>query len=119
MHASRERLLEFLFPADTDSWLAVLRFGLGFQVTCYSLSLQRDWNYLLWGTARNVAEALLSLESHLVPTLGWLVTLGAHVGLHEETVLRVMWTRFSALSNSGLVFPSLRSQERRVRVIRR
>ena len=91
MHASRERLLEFLFPADTDSWLAVLRFGLGFQVTCYSLSLQRDWNYLLWGTARNVAEALLSLESHLVPTLGWLVTLGAHVGLHEETVLRVMW----------------------------
>jgi hypothetical protein len=96
MQTSRERLLEFLFPAETDNWLAVLRVGLGFQVVFYSLSLRNDWNYLLSGTAsglvtRNLAEALISLESRFVPRLGWLVALGAHVGLHEETVLSVAW----------------------------
>jgi hypothetical protein len=96
MQTSRERLLEFLFPAETDNWLAVLRVGLGFQVVLYSLSLRNDWNYLLSGTAsglvtRNLAEALLSLESRFVPRLGWLVALGAHVGLHEETVVSVAW----------------------------
>ena len=96
MQTSRERLLEFLFPAETDNWLAVLRVGLGFQVMFYSLSLRNDWNYLLSGTAsglitRNLAEALLSLESRFVPRLGWLVALGAHVGLHEEAVVSVAW----------------------------
>src|SRR5215469_11695908 len=33
MQASRERLLAFLFPAETDNWLAVLRIGLGLEVT--------------------------------------------------------------------------------------
>src|SRR2546429_4917551 len=97
MQTSRERLLEFLFPAETDSWLAVLRVGFGFQVVFYSLSLRNDWNYLLSGTAsglvtRNLAEALLSLESRFVPRLEWLVALGAHVGLHEETVVSVAWS---------------------------
>jgi hypothetical protein len=96
MQTSRERLLEFLFPAETDNWLAVLRVGLGFQVVFYSLSLRNDWNYLLSGTASglvtgNLAEALLSLESRFVPRLGWLVAFGAHVGLHEETVVSVAW----------------------------
>ena len=97
MQTSRERLLEFLFPAETDNWLAVLRVGFGFQVVFYSLSLRNDWNYLLSGTAsglvtRNLAEALLSLESRFVPRLEWLVALGAHVGLHEETVVSVAWS---------------------------
>jgi len=96
MQVSRERLLGFLFTAGTDNWLAVLRVGLGFQVTFYSLSLRNDWNYLLSGTAsglvtRNLAEALLSLESHFVPRLGWLVALATHVGLREETVLSLAW----------------------------
>jgi len=96
MQTSRDRLLEFLFPAETDNWLAVLRVGLGFQVVFYSLSLRNDWNYLLSGTAsglvtRNLAEALLSLESRFVPRLGWLVALGTHVGLREGTVLTVVW----------------------------
>jgi hypothetical protein len=73
-----------------------LRVGLGLQVTFYSLSLRNDWNYLLSGTGsglinRNLTEALLSLESHVVPRLGWLVAPAAHVGLHEETVLSVAW----------------------------
>jgi hypothetical protein len=87
----RERLFRFLFPAETDNWLAILRLGLGFQITCYSLSLRNDWKYLLSGTARDLAEALLSLESHLVPRLGWLVALATQVGLREETVLSVAW----------------------------
>ena len=42
----RTRLLEFLFPVETDSWLTVLRIGLGLEVTLYSLSLRDDWVYL-------------------------------------------------------------------------
>src|SRR6266704_6629586 len=75
MPVLRKRLSEFLFPAETDNWLAALRLGLGLQITLYSLSLRNDWNYLLSGTNnglinRNLAEALLSVESHLVPRLG-------------------------------------------------
>jgi hypothetical protein len=92
----RKRLVEFLFPAESDTWLSILRFGLGLEVTFYSLSLRNDWNYLLSGTPtglinRDLAEALLSVESHFVPRVGWLVAIGAHVGLHEETVLSVAW----------------------------
>jgi hypothetical protein len=91
MQSSRERLLGFLFPAEADNWLAVLRVGLGFQVTLYSLSLRNDWSYLLSGTARKLAEALLSLESHFIPRLGWAVALAAHVGLREETIHSLAW----------------------------
>jgi hypothetical protein len=96
MQALKKRLLAFLFPAETDNWLAILRLGLGLQVTAYSLSLRNDWNHLLAGAgsgliSRNLAEALLSVESHFVPRLGWLVTLGAHLGLREETVLSILW----------------------------
>ncbi len=96
MQLSRERLLGFLFPNDTDQWLAILRVGLGFQVTFYSFSLRNDWNYLFSAAgngvvSRNLAEALLSVESHFVPRLGWLVTLAAPIGLSEETVLSIAW----------------------------
>ena len=91
-----KRLFEFLFLAESDNWLGVLRLGLGLQVTLYSLSLRNDWNYLLAGTgqgliSRDLAEALLSVESHFIPRLGWLIALGAHVGLGEETILSVGW----------------------------
>ncbi len=88
----RERILQFLFPVESDTWLSVLRLGLGLQVIVYTLSLRDDWNYLLAGTghgliSRNLAEALLSVESRFVPRLGWLVSLGAYVGLSENAVL--------------------------------
>jgi hypothetical protein len=96
MQVSKERILGFLFPAETDNWLAVLRLGLGLQTTLYSLSLRNDWNHLLGGAGKGVsgpdlAEALLSVESHFVPRLGWLAALGEHVGLREESVLAVAW----------------------------
>src|SRR5206468_939389 len=34
---------------------------------------------------------LLSVESHFAPRFGWLVDLGTHAGLREETVLSVAW----------------------------
>ena len=96
------RLLEFLFPAGTDSWLATLRVGIGFEVALYSLSLRNDWTHLLSGTLRKLAEALLSPESHFIPRLGWIIDLGAHVGLHEATVLLVAWACLLAAA-CGLV----------------
>ena len=94
MQGFKERLFGFLFPAETDNWLAILRLGLGLQTTLYSLTLRNDWNDLLGGagvSSRNVAEALLSGESHFVPRLGWFVALGEQLGLREETVLAVAW----------------------------
>src|SRR4030095_12320490 len=96
LSAWRERPIDFFFPAESDIWLPVLRIGLGLEVVLYAMSLRDDWNYLLAGTghgliSRNLGEAILSLESHLVPRLGWLVTLGTHAGLREETVLSVTW----------------------------
>jgi len=102
MQRVKTRLLEFLFPAETDSWLTVLRIGLGLQVTLYSLSLRNDWTYLLSGTARKVAEALLSLESHFVPRLGWFVASAAQLGIHEEAVIFLAWACLLAVG-CGLV----------------
>ena len=96
MRAWREEVGKFLFPVESDKWLAVLRFGLGLHVVLYALSLKSDWNYLLAGTgggliSRNLGEAILSLESPFVPRLGWLIALGAKAGLPEETVLSIAW----------------------------
>jgi len=96
LSAWQERLNDFCFSAESDTWLAILRIGLGLEVMLYALSLRDDWNYFLAGTghgliSRNLGETILSLESCLVPRLGWFVTLGTRIGLHEETVLSVAW----------------------------
>lgn len=96
MQRWRERWTGFLFPEESDTWLAVLRVGMGLQVLLYALSLSKDWNYLLAGTgrgliSRNLSEAILSLESPLIPRLGWLVAVGARLGLGEEAILSVAW----------------------------
>jgi HTTM domain len=92
----RKRLMEFLFPAETDKWLAVLRIGLGLQVTVYALFLKSDWHYLFAGTgkglvSRELGEAIVSFDSPFIPKLGWLVALGDYVNIREETVLSVAW----------------------------
>ena len=73
-----------------------MRFGLGLQAVFYALSLWEDWSYLFAATGgglitRNLGEGLLSLDSPFVPRLGWLVELGANVGLREDTVLFAAW----------------------------
>lgn len=96
MQLLKQRTVEFLFPPEVDTWLTTLRIGLGVQTVLYCLSLLNDWNYLLAGSRdglfnRNLAEAILSLESPFVPRLGWLVALGSHVGLNEWTALSAAW----------------------------
>jgi hypothetical protein len=91
-----QEFLELLFPPDTDMWLVVLRIGLGLQVVFYTLSLRSDWHSLFSETgkglvSRQLGEAIASFDSPLIPKLGWLVSLGSHIGLAEETVLSVAW----------------------------
>jgi hypothetical protein len=89
------RPARFLFPTESDGWLTVLRIGLAVETVLYCLSFRNDWNYLLGASgglnSRDLAEKILSLESPLVPRLGWLVELGVHVGLREETILSGVW----------------------------
>jgi hypothetical protein len=100
----KERLERFLFPARSTTWIAVLRTGLGLQVIIYSLSLWHDWVYLFAANkngliSRDLAEAILSLDSSFIPRLGWLVTIGGQLGLREETTLRLS---SACLLGSGL-----------------
>jgi len=88
--------MEFLFPSESDKWLAILRIGLGLQVTVYTLFLKSDWHYLFAGTgkglvSRELGEAIISFDSPSIPKLGWLVALGSYVNVAEETVLSVAW----------------------------
>jgi hypothetical protein len=90
------RSQQFLFPAESDRWLTVLRVGLGLQVTLYALFMRSDWQYLFAGTgkglvSRELGEAITSFDSPLIPKLGWLVAFGAHVGIGEETTLSLVW----------------------------
>jgi hypothetical protein len=89
-------LTNFLFPYETDSWLGVLRVGLGLEVILYALFLRGDWHYLFSSTgkglvSRQVGEAIASFDSPLIPRLGWLVALGRSVNLNEEMVLTIAW----------------------------
>jgi hypothetical protein len=90
------RLEFFLFPADSDHWLGVLRIGIAIQVLFYCLSLREDWNDLFSLTSvglikRDLTEAVLSANSHLIPRIGWLVDAGAYLGVNEQTVLTISW----------------------------
>ena len=91
MRAWKERVAAFFFPTESDAWLAILRIGLALQIILYVLSLRNDWHYLLAGGAealasRDLSEKILSLESPLIPRLGWLVALGTRLGLLEGLV---------------------------------
>src|SRR6478672_8859684 len=91
-----QELFEFLFSPETDTWLAVFRTGMGLQVLVYALFLRSDWHYLFAATgeglvSRELGEAMASFDSPLIPKLGWLVFLGRHIGLGEETVLSIAW----------------------------
>jgi hypothetical protein len=96
MRRWRQQILEFLFSAETDQWLAILRVGLGMQIILYCLSLWNDWIYFLAPTgrgliSRNLAEGLLGTESIVIPRISWLVAVGGWLGLENETVLWAVW----------------------------
>ena len=90
------RLREFLFPAESDAWLSVLRIVFALQVILYCLSIHAEWNDFFsleraGPIKRDLSEAILSADSHFIPRMGWLVDLGAHFGLRETIVLDIVW----------------------------
>src|SRR5438045_411152 len=99
MTALRRRkhwLVEFLFPLESDLWLACLRAGLGLQVIFYALSLRGDWKEMFGPTAsglvgREIAEAILATDSAFAPRITWLTTIANQAGMSEETGLSVTW----------------------------
>lgn len=104
MSSLTNRLRNFLLTPQSSIWLTILRVGLGLQVLCYGLSLRGDWLELLGREnqgliRRDLTEAMLSARSPFIPRLGWIVDIGAHLGLSEATVLWAVWTvlMFAAL----------------------
>jgi len=96
MKAWRERASRWLFPAESDTWLTVLRVGLGVHVALYALSLGRDWSYLFARSAtglptRELSERVLSLETPYVPRIGWFVAIASRLGASDGAVLTVLW----------------------------
>jgi hypothetical protein len=90
------RLEEFLYPPDSDSWLAILRISIAVQVIIYCLSLRADWYDLFSLTSsglirRDLSEAVLSASSHYIPRIGWLVNFASQFGATEHTALAVAW----------------------------
>jgi len=91
-----QHFLGFLFQPENDTWLAVLRIGLGLQVAVYALFLRSDWHYLFASSGRGlvgreVGEAITSFDSPLIPRLGWVVAIGRNFNISEDTVLSVTW----------------------------
>ena len=89
-------VIAFLFPAVRDTWLTFLRVGIGVEVTLYSLSLRHDWNNLLRANgkgiiSRDLSEAILNVQSSLVPRVDWLISLGSRFGLSEDVALSAIW----------------------------
>jgi Vitamin K-dependent gamma-carboxylase len=96
LHRRWQRFVAFLFPSESDTWLAVFRIGLGLQVTLYALFLRSDWHYLFSSSGkglvgRELGEAITSFESPLIPKLGWVITVGRTLNISEETVLTFAW----------------------------
>jgi hypothetical protein len=92
----RAALAGFFFARCPDTWLTVLRVGLGLQLIIYCVSLGGDWTRLLSTNGaglinRALAEDLLALDAPIIPKLGWLVECGNDFGLAEETVLTAVW----------------------------
>ena len=99
MMASRRSwhsLKEFLFPLETDAWLACLRIGTGLQVVFYTLSLRGDWMDVFALNAnglvnREIAEAITASDNSLAPRISWLTDVAAQLGITESTALWVTW----------------------------
>ena len=114
MRHSRQRLEEFLFLPESDTWLGFLRVGVALQVIFYCFSLHGDWNELFainraGVIKRDLAEAILSAQSHYIPRFGWLVDLVTCFGATEQTALAIVW--WSLLCAAGLLFIGLFSRE--------
>src|SRR4051812_3334585 len=96
MNRLKKSVIEFFFPAECDTWLSILRIGLGVQVILYSWSLRSDWTLLFTANGngligRDLTEAILDVRGSLIPRLGWLVDGVGYFGLEEGSVLTTTW----------------------------
>ncbi|MFL6514604.1 MAG: hypothetical protein ACJ8M1_06220 [Chthoniobacterales bacterium] len=90
------RVWTFVFPKASDDWLTIFRLGVGIELALYCLSARSGWLELLSNDAgtfslRRISEALLSIESSLIPRVSWLVEVGQHLRVAESAVLRMIW----------------------------
>ena len=90
-------LFRFLFPRQTDEWLGLLRIGLGIELLLFCLSARAGWMDGFSGSRgplspRRISEALILLESSLVPRVTWLLQLGGRFGIPEPTTLWMIWS---------------------------
>ena len=90
------KIAAFLFTPANDEWLAALRIGLGLQVALYCFALRHSWGYLFAPTgggllSRQLAEAVASAESPLIPRLGWIVGAARWLHIGEATALWGAW----------------------------
>lgn len=74
----------------------MLRVGLALQIFLYCLSLRKDWNQLFAGEgrgliSRDLTEAIMSAETVFSPKVGWIVTVGNHLGLDQYLTLWFVW----------------------------
>lgn len=114
MRRLKQRLEEFLFPPSSDTWLGFLRISVALQVIFYCFSLRKDWDDLFalaraGVIKRDLAEAILSAQSHYIPRVGWLVDWFMSLGGSEQTALAIVW--WSLLCAAGLLFVGLFSRE--------
>ena len=86
----------FLQRPSTDTWLTLLRVGIGLHVVLSTFALQDSWNLFLSGSGnalitREFGEAMVSAQSRLIPRMQSLLSGGALLGLSEQTSLLLVW----------------------------
>lgn len=97
MIANFKRLWPFVFPRQSDHWLAFLRIGLGLQLILYCLSARPGWIEVFVGdrgalSSLRISETLIALQSPLIARVDWLLRLGAQIGIQETTMLWMIWS---------------------------
>jgi len=76
---------------------------MGLQLLFFCFSMRRNWVSLFESdpsqpVSRDLSEAVLNAQSHLIPRLGWFIEGGAALGLNEPTVLNIT---FALLLSTG------------------
>jgi hypothetical protein len=92
-----KRLCSFIFPRESDEWIALFRIGLGIELALYCLSARPGWIDVFSGghgalSSRRISEALIAIESPLIPRVNRLLQLGARLGIPEPTMLWMIWS---------------------------
>ena len=104
----RRRISQWFFYPESDQWISILRVGVAIQLIGLLISVRADWSQLLSSgghafVSRDLNEALLSLESQLIPRIGWLVDAAKRVGIGEQAALEWCWYFLALLSGLLLI----------------